>query len=146
MEKRRCPVPRMLWGAAGMTAFALGAAGAVLPILPTTPFMLLAAFCFARSSDRLEAWFRQTRLYKTVLEGYVSRRAMTPAAKLKLLIPTTAMLALSFALLGGVPAMRVVIAVIWVGHLVYFGLIVKTERPERGTAAPSPSLAPEPEC
>ena len=65
------------WAAAGFAAFGLGALGAVLPVLPTTPFLLVAAFCFARSSERLNAWFRSTKLYRTVLEGYVAKRSMT---------------------------------------------------------------------
>jgi len=47
---------RVLWLSLGVTSVALGAVGVVLPLLPTVPFMLLAAFCFARSSDRLHDW------------------------------------------------------------------------------------------
>ena len=62
-------VASKLWAAGGFAFFGLGALGAVVPVLPTTPFLLVAAFCFARSSDRLNAWFRSTRLYREVLEG-----------------------------------------------------------------------------
>ena len=71
---------RLLWLAAGLTACALGLIGAVLPLLPTTPFMLLAAFCFARSSPRLERWLTEHRLFGPAIadwrrNGAISRRA-----------------------------------------------------------------------
>ena len=117
-----------LWGAAGLVFFALGMVGVALPILPTTPFILLAAFCFARSSARLNAWFKRTRVYKQVLEGYVTKRSMTLRAKLSILGPVTILLAIGFALMGSVPVGRAVLAVVWVGHVVYFGFVVKTDK------------------
>ena len=117
-----------LWAGVGMVSFVLGALGAILPLIPTTPFLLFAAFCFARSSQRLERWFRSTKLCKTVLEGYVSKRAMTLKAKLMLLVPLTGMLGISFVLMTAVPVGRMVVASIWVVHVVYFGFVVKTDR------------------
>ena len=117
------------WAAAGFVCFGLGALGVALPILPTTPFMLLAAFCFARSSKRINDWFHSTKLYKSVLEGYVTKRTMTWAAKLKIIIPVTLLLGISFALMSNVPIGRAVVAIVWAAHIVYFGFIVKTDRP-----------------
>lgn len=117
-----------LWAAGGFLCFALGMVGVVLPILPTTPFILVAAFCFARSSERLNAWFKCTKLYKQVLEGYVTKRSMTLKAKLTILIPVTALLAIGFALMGSVPVGRIVLAIVWAGHLIYFGFVVKTDK------------------
>lgn len=52
---------------AGTVFFGLGALDAALPIVPTTPFLLMAAFCFARSSRWVNDWFRATRLYRAVV-------------------------------------------------------------------------------
>lgn len=117
-----------LWTAGGFLFFALGMVGAVLPILPTTPFILVAAFCFARSSDRLNGWFKGTKVYKMVLEGYMTKRSMTLRSKLTILVPVTALLAVSFAMMSNVPVGRAIVAAVWVGHIVYFGFIVKSER------------------
>ena len=52
----------------GMISFGLGFIGIVLPILPTTPFLLLAGFCFARSSKRVHNWFVSTKAYQRHLD------------------------------------------------------------------------------
>ncbi len=121
-------VTRLAWGVAGLVCFGLGAVGAFLPILPTTPFLLVAAFCFARSSERLNTWFKGTTLYKKVLADYVAKRSMTVKAKLTVVVPVTIVMGIGFALMGRVPVGRIVLAVVWVAHLVYFGFVVKTER------------------
>ena len=135
-DRRAARCLRALWAAGGFAAFGLGALGAVLPIVPTTPFLLAAAFCFARSSERSRAWFRGTKLYRTVLEGFAKKRAMTVKAKLMLLGPVTLVLGASFLLMANVPVGRAVVAAVWVAHVAYFGFIVKTDRgsaTERGS-------------
>lgn len=116
-----------LWAAGGFLCFALGMVGVVLPILPTTPFILVAAFCFARSSERLNTWFKGTKVYKQVLEGYVTKRSMTVKAKLTILVPVSILLAIGFALMGSVPVGRIILAAVWFGHIIYFGFVVKTD-------------------
>ena len=119
-----------IWGAAGLTCFALGAFGAFVPLFPTTPFLLLASVCFVRSSPRLNDWFEGTELYRRFFANYVSRRAMTLAEKAKIIAPVTVLLAISFAVMGDVPVGRAVVTIVWVAHLVYFGAVVKTARSE----------------
>ncbi len=75
---------RHFYLAGGCTAFALGSIGIFLPLLPTVPFMILAAFCFARSSPRLEQWMLEHRIYGTHIRnwryhGAVSRRGKKAA-------------------------------------------------------------------
>lgn len=119
---------RYLWASGGFIAFGLGLLGTVLPFLPTTPLILLAAFCFAHSSERLNSWFKSTKVYKRVLKDYVNKRTMTVKAKLSILIPVTILLAIGFLLMSNVLVGRIVVAVVWVAHVLYFGFIVKTER------------------
>lgn len=121
-------VSQTLWAVGGFLCFALGMIGVVLPILPTTPFVLVAAFCFARSSTRLNSWFKGTKVYKQVLEGYVTKRSMTLRAKLAILVPVTVLLAIGFALMSRVPVGRIILAAVLIGHIVYFGFIVKTDK------------------
>lgn len=141
--RERARLASYVWGGAGLVSFGLGAAGAVLPLLPTTPFILLAAFCFARSSRRLNDWFRATKLYESVFEGLLTRKSMTVGAKLKLLLPVSVLLGISFLLLEPFPAARILVAAIFVGHVVYFGFLVKTERPDAAWAARPQQAAQE---
>lgn len=71
---------RALWLCGGLIAFALGVIGAFLPLLPTVPFLLLAAFCFARSSERLHHWLlSHPKFGKSIVDwnerGAISRQA-----------------------------------------------------------------------
>lgn len=69
----------------GVTAVGLGAVGVVVPLLPTTPFLLLAAACFMRSSDRLYGWLIRSRCLGSYLRNYRDHRAMTRGAKISAL-------------------------------------------------------------
>lgn len=71
------PVRKALYVVLGCIGLVLGAIGAILPVLPSFPFLMLTAFCFGRSSDRLNNWFKNTRLYKNNLESYVKGQGMT---------------------------------------------------------------------
>lgn len=119
---------RYLWAVLGLLFFGLGLVGTVLPLLPATPFILLAAVCFARSSKRLNDWFMSTALYRNVFEKYVTQRSMTVKAKLSILVPVTVLLAIGFVLMQDVLIGRIVLGIIWVAHVVYFGFMVKTIR------------------
>ncbi len=124
----------------GCISLALGVIGIVLPILPTVPFFLLTAFCFAKSSKQLHSWFLGTTMYKKYIGSYMKRKGMTLKAKLMLIGTVTAIMLPGFLMMGRVPVGRIIMAVVWVGHIVYFGFIVKTITQEEADAAMAEAL------
>lgn len=66
----------------GVACIALGAAGLVLPVLPTTPFILLAAFCFAQASPRLHQWLLRSRTFGPMIREWQQHRAISWRTKL----------------------------------------------------------------
>lgn len=72
---------RALWVAAGVLALVTGIVGIFVPLLPTTPFVLLAAFCFARSSPRLEAWLLAHPRFGPMVRNWRERHAIPLRAK-----------------------------------------------------------------
>jgi len=74
-------VMRSLWVSAGCIALALGAVGVILPLLPTTPLVLLAAFCFARGSPRLRALLVGSRSFGPIIADWEAHGAIAPRYK-----------------------------------------------------------------
>lgn len=72
---------RVIFFVIGWLATALGAVGIFLPLLPTTPFLLLAAGCFAHGSPRSRAWLLRSRYLGPVLENYLNHRVVPVRAK-----------------------------------------------------------------
>ncbi|MBO3065824.1 YbaN family protein [Staphylococcus shinii] len=64
----------------------IGFVGAVLPLLPTTPFLLVAVICFSKSSERFENWLVNTKVYITYVESFKNNKGYTLKNKFKLLI------------------------------------------------------------
>lgn len=110
----------------GCVGLALGAVGSVVPLLPSFPFLLLAALGFGKSSERLHTWFIGTKLYKKNLESYVQGRGMTKAAKLRVMGTVTLVMLISFIAMHRVPVGQICLAVVWVVHVVYFVFGVRT--------------------
>lgn len=109
----------------GMISFGLGFIGIVLPILPTTPFLLLSGFCFARSSKRVHNWFVSTKAYQRHLEPFVQKRAMT--LKTKICILSLASFMLTFPLfLTDLWWLRVFIIGLYIFKYYYFLFKIKT--------------------
>lgn len=114
----------------GCIGVGLGAVGAVLPLLPAFPFLMLAAFCFARSSERLNNWFIGTKLYKNNLESFVKGQGMTWRTKIRIMIMVTVLMSIGFLMMGAVPVGRIVLTCVWVFHILLFCFGIKTYKEE----------------
>ena len=128
-ERMRKNPLKMLWLAAAFLCLGIGAVGVILPILPTTPFLLVASFCFARGSERFHKWFMGTKLYKNHLDSFVKERAMTLKTKLCILLPASAMLMCAFFMMSNLPG-RIFILLLILFKYVYFFTKIKTIRIE----------------
>lgn len=120
-------IKKLIYVAVGCLGLGLGALGAVLPLLPAFPFLMLAAYCFARSSEKLHNWFVGTRLYKENLESYVAGQGMTRRVKIRIMVTVTLLMSVGFIMMHAVPVCRIVLGCVWVFHMVYFIFGVKTK-------------------
>ncbi len=114
----------------GWVGVALGALGAAVPLIPSVPFLLLAACCFAKGSEKLNAWFRGTKLYKNNLESYVQGKGMTLKTKIKIMTLVTLLMSIGFIAMNAVPIGRIVLALVWLCHVLYFIFGIKTIKQE----------------
>jgi len=119
-------VKKILYLCLGFLCLGLGTIGAVVPMLPSFPFMLMAAFGFSKSSEKLERWFKSTKLYKENLEDFVSSRGMTKGAKIRIMVTVTILVSIGFVMMHTVTGGRIVLACVWVLHIVYFIFGIKT--------------------
>ena len=88
---------RLFWLVLGLSAVALAGLGAALPLLPTTPFLLLAAFAFARSSERLHDWLLQHRVFGPLIHNWRAHGAISRRAKIFGVLSLAAVLVISIA-------------------------------------------------
>lgn len=110
---------RTLFLALGMLCFGLGVLGAFLPLLPTTPFLLLAAACWARSSPRFHEWLLRHRVFGPTLRSWSRHRALPPGVKSKAIALLVVVLGCSAAFGGFRPVSQAIIVAVGVGLVVF---------------------------
>ncbi|WP_256872401.1 YbaN family protein [Paenibacillus sp. 79R4] len=118
----------------GFLFLGLGAIGVFLPVLPTTPFLLLASFFFSKGSDRFHRWFRGTKLYREHLEEFIHSRSMTLRGKLGILALATSMLAIAFIVMNNWIGRGCILLLISFMYY-YFIFRIKTVRRSETTAS-----------
>ena len=89
---------RLTWLVVGLLALALGAIGIALPLLPTTPFILLAAFAFAQSSEKLHQWLLDHNVFGPLIDNWQQHGAISRRTKVVSVISMIAVLAISLAM------------------------------------------------
>ena len=123
-------VKKILFIVLGCIGLALGAVGAVLPLMPAFPFLLLAAVCFAKSSEKLHNWFINTKLYKKNLESFVKGKGMTWKVKIRIMSVVTVLMAIGCVMMMRVPIGQIVLGCVWLFHILFFIFGIKTMKKE----------------
>ena len=121
-------VKKIIYVIIGCIGVGLGAVGAVVPLLPAFPFLMLSAFCFARSSEKLNTWFRGTKLYRDNLEDFVAGRGMMVKTKIRIMVTVTLLMSIGFIMMGakGIVPGCIVLGCVWAFHIIYFCFGIKT--------------------
>ncbi len=123
-------IKKVLYVCVGLIAFLLGAIGVIIPVLPTTPFLLLASFCFVKGSERFDFWFKGTKIYKKHLESFIKEKAMTLKRKITILLFADTMIAMPLILIDNT-IMRITLIGVILCKAYYFIFKIKTIKVEK---------------
>lgn len=102
-----------------LISFTLGVIGIFLPLLPTTPLLLLTSICLLKSSDRLNKKFMNTKMYHKYVKSFKEQGGMTLKAKLCLTIPVSILLLFMFITINN-NTMRIIMVLMWLTKVIVF--------------------------
>lgn len=125
-------VKKYLLVLAGSISLVLGVIGIMIPVLPTTPFLLLASFCYLRSSKRLYDWMLNNRVFGSYIYNYLTYRAIKRSVKVVTLILLWLTLAVSIVLVSNV-YLRIFLVAVGVGvsiHVLSLRALRKDSSPD----------------
>lgn len=141
--RTRASTLRYVWAGLGLLFVGLGALGMVLPLLPTTPLLLLALWSFSRSSPRLEHWLYTHRRFGPPLQRWRQHRVVPRSVKFTAYVSMA--LSLSLMVLKGAPWPVMLVSALVMAYGVWFLAHCPPQAPPeaRGLEAPSPAEPPE---
>lgn len=116
---RKGELGRRTWTLAGALCVGLGAVGMVLPLMPTTPFLLLAAGCFARGSPRALRWLVENPLFGQHLKGYREGRGLSARAKIVSIAAVISGICLSISLTVPGPLVMLLLVIVAIAVTVH---------------------------
>lgn len=125
----------------GFIGLGLCILGAILPLLPAFPFALMAAFGFARSSEKFHTKFINSRLYKNNAADWVKHRAMTRKTKIRVLTTISLVMLFGFVMMRRLPVCQFILFLVWVAHMIYFRYYMPTLPEEKSVCAASASAS-----
>ena len=119
---------RIAWLVVGLVALALGAIGIALPLLPTTPFILIAAFAFAQSSEKLHRWLLDHNVFGPLIDNWQRHGAISRRTKVISVVTMAALPVISLVLAA--PAAVVVLQLIVLAAVAVF-ILSRPEPPRK---------------
>ena len=111
----------------GLLAVGLGIIGAFLPVMPTVPFLLVALFCFERSSKKYHDMILNNKYFGKVLRDYYEGRGLTTSVKIKAILFLTCGMGFSFYKVQHL-YLRIMLVVIWLGVTIHIILLKTKEK------------------
>lgn len=115
----------------GFLAVALAIVGVFIPGLPTVPFLLVALFCFERSSKKYHDMIMNNKYFGSVLQDYYSGKGLTSSVKIKAILFLSCGMAFSIYKIQNLHA-RIALAVVWLGVAIHI-ILLKTKKTKNKT-------------
>jgi len=106
----------------GLLAVTLGTVGVFVPLLPTTPFLLIASYCFVRSSKKLNNWLMNHRLFGKYLQQYIKYRAVTKLTKIISILTLWITIIISFTLIENIYT-RIILVIVLICVTTHLGML-----------------------
>lgn len=129
VHESRSSIVKVLLVIAGSICVILGVMGIILPVLPTTPFLLLAAICYSRSSERFYVWLLTNRYFGQYIRDWRENKGLTYAMKLWVILVLVVTMGISIVFFIPIFAVKVGLAIIGTFITLYI-LSLPTKQPE----------------